>query len=596
MAEPKTRRFRRGLALLIVAVTALTFMVRLIDVQVVSASELNEASRGKRAVPVTTPAVRGDIVDRNGSVLATTNERYDVQLSPKNTQLNGAEFLRLIGNGPETETVTSYDAFGEIGKITGQSADDIQKIVDEALKENPKSDFAYVKRRVSLAQLNQLKKLQIPWLTFASDFNRTYPNGAVAGNLIGFFGNEGEPQAGIELSQNKCLAGTDGSETYERSADGVALPGSMVVAEEAHNGGTVELSIDRDLQWQAQQVVNRVRGESGAEWVMQVVMDVKTGELIAVAEDDSVDPNNVSDSDPSRRDARAFINPYEPGSSMKVITASALIDQGAATPGSAEVIPYAYEEEGNGVYFKDAFYHEPERMTLAGIIVQSSNVGTATLGSRLSGDVRYDYLRKFGLGESTDAGMPLEDSGLLYEPDEWDRQTNFATMFGQGLSTTIVQTAGVFQTLANGGERIPPTLVKTCTDADGNVHTPDHGDSVTATKKDTADQVTRILETTANDSFIEEHTGIPGYRLAGKTATGEQPDGQGGYRPDYVYTFSGFFPVDDPQYVVISTVAYPTEQSGAVVSKTSWRDTAEAVIRHFHIPPSTGTFEPYPLN
>ena len=167
MAEPKTRRFRRGLALLIVAVTALTFMVRLIDVQVVSASELNEASRGKRAVPVTTPAVRGDIVDRNGSVLATTNERYDVQLSPKNTQLNGAEFLRLIGNGPETETVTSYDAFGEIGKITGQSADDIQKIVDEALKENPKSDFAYVKRRVSLAQLNQLKKLQIPWLTFA---------------------------------------------------------------------------------------------------------------------------------------------------------------------------------------------------------------------------------------------------------------------------------------------------------------------------------------------------------------------------------------------------------------------------------------------
>ena len=236
------------------------------------------------------------------------------------------------------------------------------------------------------------------------------------------------------------------------------------------DGGTVELSIDRDLQWQAQQVVNRVRGESGAEWVMQVVMDVKTGELIAVAEDDSVDPNNVSDSDPSRRDARTFINPYEPGSSMKVITASALIDQGAATPGSAEVIPYAYEEEENGVYFKDAFYHEPERMTLAGIIVQSSNVGTATLGSRLSGDVRYDYLRKFGLGESTDAGMPLEDSGLLYEPDEWDRQTNFATMFGQGLSTTIVQTAD-FQTLANGGERIPPTLVKTCTDADGNVHT-----------------------------------------------------------------------------------------------------------------------------
>lgn len=365
---------------------------------------------------------------------------------------------------------------------------------------------------------------------------------------------------------------------------------------EARNGGIIQLSIDRDLQWQAQQVVNRVRQESQAEWVRQVVMNVKTGELVAVAEDNSLDPNDVQSSDPDRRESRSFISPYEPGSSMKTITASALIDQGAATPDSAEIIPYEFQEADTGVYFKDAFYHDPQRMTLAGIIAHSSNVGTATLGKRLSPSVRYEYLRKFGLGESTNAGMPLEDSGLLYPAEEWDAQTNYATMFGQGLSTTIVQTAGVFQTIANGGVRIPPTLVKSCTNAQGEQQVLDHGDKVDVLKPETAQQVTRILETTANDEFIQMHTGIPGYRIAGKTATGEQSDGQGGYRPDWVYTFSGFFPVDDPQFVVISSVAFPTAQSGAVVSKTSWRDTARAVIRQFQIPPSTGTFEPYALD
>lgn len=595
MAESRVRRLRRAWAIAFFLIVAVIFGIRLVQVQIVEADELNRVSQDKRAVPITLPAVRGDIVDRNGSVLATTDEKYDVQLSPRNTRVRGGIFYRLNEEKNDYEKVTLDEAYREIAAITGQQPQEIAQIVDDALREDPSSDFAYVKRWISLDQFRELKKLQIPWLTFASNFTRLYPNGAVGGNIIGFFGTEGKPQAGIEYSQNPCLIGEDGSEEYERSADGVPLPGSTVVTKQPRNGGTIRLSLDRDMQWQAQQIVNKTKEESNAEWVLQVVMNAKTGELVAVAEDGSVDPNNVQASESSRRDARAFISPYEPGSSMKAITASALIDQGAATPETHAYVPYSFEISSQGVYFKDAFYHAPQNLTLAGIIVQSSNVGTATLGQRLSPEVRYEYLRKFGIGESTDAGMPIEDAGLLYKPEDWDPQTNFATMFGQGYSSTIVQTAGVFQTIANKGVRIPASLALSCTDSNGNVTQIEHGDPVEVIKPSTAEQVSRILETTANDSFIKSLTAIPGYRIAGKTATGEQPDGRGGYRPDWVYTFSGFFPVDDPQYVVISTVAFPKRLGGNIVSKTSWRETAEAVIRRFHVPPSKGEYESYPL-
>src|SRR5699024_1441861 len=173
--------------------------------------------------------------------------------------------------------------------------------------------FAYVKRGVNLHQLNALKELGIPWLTFDYNYQRLYPNGAVAGNLVGFTGAEQEPQSGIELSQDTCLAGEDGYETYEKGADGVALPGSHVLREPAKNGGTVQLTIDADLQWQSQQLVDAYGDRLDTEWAFAVLMDVKTGELLAVAEDHSVDPGDVSAGDPTKREARSFVAPYEQG-------------------------------------------------------------------------------------------------------------------------------------------------------------------------------------------------------------------------------------------------------------------------------------------
>lgn len=586
-------RARRVIAFGLIIIAALAFVVRLVDVQVISASALTEEAKDKRAVPMVIPSVRGDIVDRDGDVLATTDERYDVQLSPKNTQVNGGKFWRADPNGIGTVEVTAEQAFGEIGAVTGQTADEIQKIVDDALAENPKSDFAYVKRSIDLTQLNELKKLQIQWLTFESQHTRSYPNGAIAGNVLGFSGSDGLPQSGVEVSQDACLVGVDGSEEYERSADGVPLPGSVVVTKEAENGGTVELTIDRDLQWEAQQAINEQVQSVSAEWGFVVVLDVKTGEIVAVAEDGSVDPNDVDASDPTKREARSFTSPYEPGSTFKALTAAMLIDQGVATP-TTQLLTPDYSEPEPGVRFGDSFNHEPIPWTLTGILTQSSNVGTATLASQLPAATRYDYLRKFGMGESTQAGMPLEDSGFLSPYEEWDRQTDYNTTFGQAVSSTIVQTASAYQALANGGVRIPPSIVRSCTDANGEVTELDHGDPVKVVEPETSAQVMQMLETVANEAWVHKFIDVPGYRLAGKTGTAEQPDGMGGYRSDFVSSFAGIFPADDPQYVAVASVAFPKSGDGGVAAATVFHDTAEATIRTFHVPPSSGTYEPIP--
>ena len=245
--------------------------------------------------------------------------------------------------------------------------------------------------------------------------------------------------------------------------------------------------------------------------------------------------------------------------------------------------------------FGDSFSHAPMPWTLTGILKESSNVGIATLGSVLPAETRYEYLQKFGVGTQTEAGMPLEDSGRLLPVDEWDPQTSYNTMFGQGLSTTIVQTAGAYQALANGGVRIPPAVVSGCTTPDGKTEKLDHGEEVRVVSEDTAAQVMQMLETVVGEGWYKDLIRIPGYRIAGKTGTAEQADGQGGYREDYVHSFAGIFPADDPQYVAVASIAFPSvSENGGVAAINSFREAAEATIRTFHIPPSTGEYTPLP--
>ena len=335
------------------------------------------------------------------------------------------------------------------------------------MHEDPEADFAYLTQGVTLEVFQAVRDLEIPWVYFELRPSRTYPNGAVAGNLVGFIGTDG-PQAGLELSEDECLASSNGTSTFEKGEDGVRLPGSLVTSEEPKNGGTLRLTIDRDLQFYVQQRMAETYRELGAEWTTAVVIRISDGHLMAVADYPSVDPNNVDGVPNTALGSLAFSWPYEPGSTMKAVTAASLLDAGVATQTSQIVVPgRLYLSDGD--YIKDAWDHGDENYTLTGALVDSSNVAMSIFSDSLSADRRHDYLTAFGLNSSTEVDFTGESEGLVHPADEWDERTNYAVQFGQGLSTTSVQMASIYQALGNEGVRMPVTLVEGCEWPDGTI-------------------------------------------------------------------------------------------------------------------------------
>jgi cell division protein FtsI (penicillin-binding protein 3) len=556
------------------------FMVRLVDIQVVRAEALSADSVGNRSVERTIYGSRGEILDSSGVVLAGTVMRYDVALSPK----NASPFTRTDGD-VET-TVPLAQSAAEIGAIIGISGEQIEALIDNSLADNPKSDYALVAKRVDVDGYRALNALGIPWLTFQQNPGRVYPNGAVAGNLVGYVSAENEAQAGLEYSQDSCLASNNGTETYERGADGVRLPESTVTTDPAVDGNDVVTTIDSDLQWFVQQALAARAQETGAAWGNVVVQEVKTGKLVAVADYPSVDPNDVSaTTDPEDRGSRAFTASYEPGSTFKALTAASVLDAGLATPTSQVVAPYRYLP-GNGADVNDSSMHPDLPLTLTGVLIDSSNTGMSKFGERLTRDQRYDYMTKFGIGSATESGFLAEDSGILRPAADWDAQTDYATMFGQGLTTTALQISSVYQTIANGGVRMPVQLVSGCRAADGTVTDAPATEGrqvISATAaRDTAD----ILEMVHQEGYLANVWDVPGYRVAAKTGTAQMPDGEGGYTKGYLVSVSGFAPADDPQYVVSVSLADPVNMNSSAAPAPIFQEVMSQVLKKYRAVPS----------
>ena len=581
MARPSKSGKRRVAATIAVLFLIIgVFMVRLVDIQVVRAEALSADSVGNRSVERTIYGSRGEILDSSGVVLAGTVMRYDVALSPK----NASPFTRTDGD-VET-TVPLAQSAAEIGAIIGISGEQIEALIDNSLADNPKSDYALVAKRVDVDGYRALNALGIPWLTFQQNPGRVYPNGAVAGNLVGYVSAENEAQAGLEYSQDSCLASNNGTETYERGADGVRLPESTVTTDPAVDGDDVVTTIDSDLQWFVQQALAARAQETGAAWGNVVVQEVKTGKLVAVADYPSVDPNDVSaTTDPEDRGSRAFTASYEPGSTFKALTAASVLDAGLATPTSQVVAPYRYLT-GNGADVNDSSMHPDLPLTLTGVLIDSSNTGMSKFGERLTRDQRYDYMTKFGIGSATESGFLAEDSGILRPAADWDAQTDYATMFGQGLTTTALQISSVYQTIANGGVRMPVQLVSGCRAADGTVTDAPATEGrqvISATAaRDTAD----ILEMVHQEGYLANVWDVPGYRVAAKTGTAQMPDGEGGYTKGYLVSVSGFAPADDPQYVVSVSLADPVNMNSSAAPAPIFQEVMSQVLKKYRAVPS----------
>ncbi|MDQ1579230.1 MAG: hypothetical protein QOD05_5, partial [Microbacteriaceae bacterium] len=552
---------------------------KLVDIQVVRASEIKKTSVIGQQVPSTLYGTRGSIIDANGVTLADTVLRYDVQVSPSVAVLDKVAFTKDVN---------------AIGAATGQGGAAIQKIISNALAVNPKSQYALVIKGIDVTKYDKLTALKIPWLHMTRNSTRVYPDGAVAGNLVGFVGSDGKPQAGIESSQNACLAAADGSQTYQQALDGTPIPGTTVTQKPATNGGTVQLTIDSDLQWFAQQQLAQVVPALGAKFGFVTVAEAKTGKLLAVAQYPSVDPNNVGATPPNFWGAMSFTTPFEPGSTFKALTAAALIDTGKATPESQALTPYTFTSP-QGAKLHDAGYHAPERLTLTGVLMLSSNVGMSILGQRLSSQDRYNYLKAFGIGSKTGA-FAGESAGILNPVSTWDDQTKYATMFGQGVSATQIQMVSAYQALANGGVRIPLTLVAACKNADGTVTKAPQAAPTRVISAQTASTTLGMMESVITKGELAKQLNIPGYRIAGKTGTAQQPDGKGGYLPSYYVSVMGVAPADNPQYVVSVNLGYPTTLTSSAAAAPLFKTIMSQVLKTYRVKPSTSTppsYSPY---
>ncbi|MGN6126599.1 MAG: peptidoglycan D,D-transpeptidase FtsI family protein [Humibacter sp.] len=590
MTTAKSHRRRTALAIFVIVALVSVFVVRLVDIQVVHASTLERQAAERRGTTSVIPGTRGSIVASDGTVLARSVTLYDFIATPKYAKTPYQETI----NGKK-QTVTMQWAADKIAAITGQKPSDITGPIEAALKSNPDSEYAPIVSGVDAAQYQKITALNISWLNSTSHQSRIYPDGAVAGNILGFLNGEGVAQAGLEMEANKCLTGHDGEESYQTGEDGVTLPGSTVVQKAAKNGGQLITTINPDLQWFAQQQLAQTVPELGAQFGMVTVASVKDGKIRVAAQYPSADPNNLDGTPTEYWKAMAFQNQYEPGSIFKPLTAAALIDSGHANPDTHVATPDVLEP-GNGVVVHDDEYHDVQNLTMTGVLTESSNVGMSLLGTSMPDQQRYDYLRKFGIGSPTGAGFPGEVTGDLAAPSSWDEQTKYATTFGQGVTTTPAQMLSAYQTLANGGVRVPLTLIDGCKQADGTMtDVPStKGTRVVSAKAST--NVLNMLENVLKGGPMSTlpDLQIPGYIVAAKTGTAQEPDGKGGYLPYYYVSVMGIAPVDNPQYVVSVNIGFPTTITKSRAAGPLFKTMMSQVLKDFRVQPSTAAPANYP--
>lgn len=578
----KSRRagLRLTLTMLGVFVIVIIFTGRLIDLQIIQAPKLTKAASTSREAKVITYGTRGSIVDSNGVVLADSVDRFDITVSPKNFPIDGYD---TKANDDSTH-VSADEVLTKISKLTGVSVADLTA----AITKNPKSDFAYLAKGLTLSVFNQVMKLKVPGIYPQPDPARSYPNGAIAGNLVGFVGTDG-PQAGIELAYNKCLASTNGTSTYEKARDGTRIPGSTIKQTDPVNGGTIKLTIDRDLQYSVQQAIAAQAKKLGAPWATGVVERVSDGHLMAVADYPTVDPNNLNAAKRTALGSLAFSTPYEPGSTFKAMSAAALIDAGAITPKTQITVPPVYTHDlPKGSYIKDSFLHGTLRYTTAGVLENSSNIGISILSQSLGKQARHDYMAKFGVGQKTAVDFGSQQSaGYLAPASKWDAITTRAVEFGQGVSATSVQVAQIFSTLANHGVREPSTLVEGCTKSDGTVVDKPTTKPIRVVSAKAADEVRGMLETVVTGGPIGPLLQIPGYRIAAKTGTAQVASAGGaGYTNKYIISVAGMAPAEDPQYVVVVTFG-PTTLGTSAGAAPAFTNVMTQVLKKYRIEPST---------
>ncbi|WP_156670197.1 MULTISPECIES: penicillin-binding protein 2 [unclassified Mycobacterium] len=525
--------------------------VQLFVLQVTNAPTLRAQAASQLKVTDVEKAVRGSIVDRNKDQLAFTTESRALTFQPKRIrkQLDEAKSKNSAAPDPQQRL---RDIAKEVATRLGNKPDSATVLKKLQSDEN----FVYLARAVDPAVASAISD-KYPEVGSERQDLRQYPGGSLAANIVGGIDWDGHGLLGLEESLDSVLSGTDGSVTYDRGSDGVVIPGSYRNRHRAVNGSMVQLTLDDDIQFYVQQQVQQAKNLSGAHDVSAVVLDSKTGEVLAMANDNTFDPSqDIGRQGDKQLGNLAVSSPFEPGSVNKVITASSVIEYGLSNPDEVLQVPGSINMGGVNVH--DAWEHGVMPYTTTGVFGKSSNVGTLMLAQRVGPERFYDMVRKFGLGQRTNVGLPGESAGLVPPIDQWSGSTFSNLPIGQGLSMTLLQMAGMYQTIANDGVRIPPRIVKATIAPDGTRTEEARPEGVRVVSPQTAQTVRNMLRAVVQRDPMgyQQGTGpsaaVTGYQMAGKTGTAQQINPACGCYFDNVYwiTFAGMATVDNPRYVI----------------------------------------------
>ena len=423
---------------------------------------------------------------------------------------------------------------------------------------------------------------------------REYPTGMLASSLIGFINHEGVGAAGIESSLNSELSGINGQYIYENGA-GTIIPGSAKIRTEAKPGTSIRLTVDRDIQWVAQDAISKAVKSAGAKSGTVIVMNAKTGAILAQASAPTYDPAKPITGNLDVIRNPAVQDAYDPGSTGKVITYAAAMEEGVLTPTSIYTIPYSMKVAGTK--FSDHEKHPTQRMTATGALAISSNTGSIIIGQQLGSKTLYKYLTSFGFGKSTGSHLPGESAGILPPVDRWSGTSLPTFSYGQGYSVTALQATSVFATIANDGVRVTPTIVAGTTDASGNYIPAKDQKTHRVVSATTAKEIRKMLESVVSANGTAPTAAIPGYRVAGKTGTAMRFDAKCSCYSGYTASFIGFAPADSPSYVVSVTIQDPKGMHwGGVLGGPVFARVMKFVLQAEHVAPSKSKLLPYPLS
>jgi len=557
---------------------------QLIRVQVIQANHYQSKAANEMESTRVIPAPRGDITDINGVPFARSVAAISVVVDQ--TQISDparvANFVAPILGLSVSEVQSSITGSRKYSMVLKNGRPILWEQLTQKIYEYNQS-----------LDKNQLDKRIIGFFPERS-YIREYPSGSLISSLVGFVRANGVGATGLEYSLNSMITGVDGRYSYA-GGNGAEIPGSQREIIDAKAGTSVRLTIDRDVQWVAAQAIAEAVKKANALSGTVIVMDPRTGAILAHATAPTFDPNNTKNLTQNLIRNPSVQDVYEPGSTGKVMTLAAALEEKRITPDTVFSVPYSIKRGGST--FHDHEKHPVQHLTSSGILAVSSNTGTIKIGELMSHDTLHDYLLKFGIGSKTGSGLPGESAGLLRKVSDWSGTTAPTVAFGQGYSVTAMQATSVFATIANNGVRVTPTVIAGTRDASGNFSPNKSQTTQRVISEDTAVKMRVMMENVVSAQGTAPTAAIPGYRVAGKTGTAMRYNQKTGGYSGYTASFIGFAPADAPRYVINVTLQDPRNgHYGGALGGPVFKKVMTFVLQSKHVPPTNTVVTPVALN